>query len=77
MQTSKGQEQFGQACNNIDFAAVLGQAAQTGFLEPELVIDLSERVFDTGADMCLGRFDEILQPAIGCIREGSAFAGLW
>ena len=38
------------------------------------MFDHSERVLDLGADMCLGRFDQILQPAIGGIREGSAFA---
>jgi len=46
-----------------------------GFLEPKLVFDHSERVLDLGADMCLGRFDQILRTAIGGIREGSAFAG--
>ena len=68
------QEQVRQRCQHNDFAAVLGQATQTGFLEPELVFDHSERVLDLGADMCLGRFDQTLQPAIGGIREGSALA---
>ena len=39
------------------------------------MFDHSERVLDLAADMCLGRFDQILQPAIEGIREGSAFAG--
>jgi hypothetical protein len=66
------QEQIRQRCQHIDFAAVLGQATQPGFLETELVFNHSERVLDLGADMCLGRFDQILQPAIGGIREAPA-----
>ena len=67
-------EQIGQPCQHIDLAAVLGQATQSGLFKAELLLDHSERVLDLGADMCLGRFDQTLQPAIGGIREGSAFA---
>lgn len=52
----------------------MGQATKTGFLKGELVFDHLERVLDLGADMCPSRFDQILQPAIGGIREVSAFA---
>lgn len=44
-------------------------------MKAELIFDHSERVLDLGADICFGRFDQILQTAIGGIREGSPFAG--
>ena len=67
-------EQIDGPCQHIDLAAVLDQATQSGLFKAELLLVHSERVFDLGADMCLGRFDQILQPAIGGIRESLVFA---
>jgi hypothetical protein len=44
----------------MDLAAVLGQAAQPGLLEAELLLDHSKWMLTFGADVGLGRFDQIL-----------------
>ena len=61
-------------CYHIYLVAVLGHPTQSGFLESELLFDHPERVFDLGADVCLGSLDQILQTPIGVLREGAAFA---
>ena len=40
------------------------------------MLDHSEWVLVLGADMSLGRFGQILQLALSCIRQGTAFAEL-
>ena len=50
---SSGLEQVRHCRQNVDLAAVLGQATQPGLLKAELVFDHSERVLDLGADMGL------------------------
>ena len=67
-QLPSGLKQIRQRCQDLDLAAVLGQAAQPGLLKAKLLFDHAEGILNLGADVGLGRFDQILQPSIWCIR---------
>ncbi len=51
----------------MDFAAVLGHTPQPGLVNAELLLDHPEWVLYLRADVALGSFDQIRQPALGCI----------
>jgi len=59
--------QIRQCYQNMDLAAVLGQATQPGLLEAELLLDHPERMLNLGADMSFGSLDQILQLPFWCI----------
>ena len=67
-QLSTRLKQVRQRCQDIDLAAVLGQATQPGLLEAELLLDHSERMLNLGADVSFGRLDQILQLSIWRLR---------
>ena len=52
----------------MDLAAVLGQTTQSGFLKAELLLDHPKGMLTLGADVGLGRFDQILQPSLWRLR---------
>jgi hypothetical protein len=53
--------------SQLDLAAVLGQAAQPGFLKAELLLDHPKRMLNLGADVSFGSLDQILQLPFWCI----------
>ena len=69
-----GEIQMGQSSHHIDLAVVLGQATSSGLLKTELLLDHPEWVLHFQADVGLGDFDQILQPALRRIPQNSAFA---
>lgn len=74
---SSGLEQIRQRCQQIDLAAVLGQAPQLGLFKAELMLDHTEGMLDLGADMSFCRLDQILHPPIRGVRKSPARAGLY
>ena len=69
-----GLEQIRQRCQQVDLAAVLGQATQPGFLKAELQLDHPEWVRTFRADVRLGRLDQIVQSSLRCVRSSPALA---
>jgi hypothetical protein len=60
-------KQVGESCQNINFAAVLGYAMQSGFLEAELALDHPKWVLNFYSDVSLGRLDQVDHSPVGRI----------
>ena len=45
--------QIRECCHHVDFAVVLGNAAQSGLLKPKLLLDHTKWVLNLGPDVSL------------------------
>ena len=66
--------QLGNGCQYMDLAAVLGHAAEPGFLKAELLLDHPERMLNLCSDVSFASHDQILQLPFWCIGEHSLLA---
>jgi len=73
-QTSTGQKQIRQRCQHVELAAVLGQAAQPGFLKAKLLLEHPKRVLNLGAGVSLGGLDQALQTSLWNVGQAAAVA---
>ena len=61
-------EQVGECCQHLHLAAILKHAPQSGLLKAELPFDHPERMLHLGAEVRLGRLDQIINPPLGSVR---------
>ncbi len=58
----------------MHFAAVLEHAPQPSLLKAELPFDHAKRMFHLRSEVRLSRLDQIINPSLGCLRQGPALA---